>query len=282
MVAVVNLGESVLAQPPGQRGMQVGRRRKLNVFRRVTFTIFGLFFFLPLLAMARFSLEGTKLGTWSLSGWQQIGTSPGLLGAIEITLELAVITCAVILVLVVPTTIWIRLRVQWFARFFEFLCLLPLSIPAIVLVVGLIPIYNKIEHYSTSALQLFWVYVILVLPYTYRSLSAGLGAIDAKTLSEAARGLGASWPTVMLRVIVPNIWPSILNALLLTSALVLGEFPVAEILNDINLQVALFNISRATANASVLFATSTASLLFAFVLLLILSYVGRRRRRARS
>jgi putative spermidine/putrescine transport system permease protein len=283
VVAVNVLGDGALADPSASPpGMQVGRRKRLNLFRWVTFTIFGLFFFLPLLAMIRFSLEGKKAGTFSATAWRQIPSTPGLLSAIEITLELAVITCAVILVLLVPTMIWIRLRVQWISRIFEFLCLLPLTIPAIVLVVGLQPIYNKIEHYSVSALQLFWVYVILALPYAYRSLSAGLTAIDATTLSEAARSLGASWFTVILRVIVPNMWQAIINALLLTSALVLGEFTIAEILNDITLQVALFNISRATANAGVLFSTSTAALLFAFALLLILSYVGRRRRRGRA
>ena len=283
MAAITSLGESAPApQTARPRGMQIGRRRRLNLFRYVTFTIFGLFFFLPLFAMVRFSLEGKQAGTFSLSAWTQIGSTPGLVSAIEITLELAVITCAVVLVLLVPTMIWIRLRVQWISRIFEFLCLLPLTIPAIVLVVGLQPIYNKIEHYNVSALQLFWVYVILALPYAYRSLSAGLTAIDATTLSEAARSLGASWSTVILRVIVPNMWQAILNAMLLTSALVLGEFTIAEILNDVNLQVALFNISRATANAGVLFSTSTAALLFAFALLLILSYVGRRRRRGRA
>ena len=128
--------------------MQARRRRRLNAFRYVVFTVFGLFFLLPLLAMARFSLEGAKLGTWSLSAWRQIASYqntgiPPLLSAIEITLELAVITCVVMLVLLVPTMIWIRLRVQWLARTVEFLCLLPLTIPAIVLVVGLGAIYNK-------------------------------------------------------------------------------------------------------------------------------------------
>jgi putative spermidine/putrescine transport system permease protein len=87
----------------------------------------------------------------------------------------------------------------------EFLCLLPLTIPAIVLVVGLGPIYNKIQHYSVSALMLFWIYVILALPYAYRALAAGLNAIDVTTLSEAARSLGASWFTVIVRVIAPNM-----------------------------------------------------------------------------
>ena len=263
----------------GPRGMQAGRRKRLNLFRYVVFTVFGLFFLLPLLAMARFSLQGAKLGTWSLAAWQQIASYQGLLSSVELTLELAAITCVVVLVLMVPTMIWIRLRVQWMSRAFEFLCLLPLTIPAIVLVVGLAPVYNRIRHYQVSALMLFWAYVILALPFAYRALSAGLNAIDVKTMSEAARSLGASWFTVMFRVVAPNMRQAILNALLLSSALVLGEFTIASLLLYVNLQVALYNISRETPNAGVLFSTSTASLLFAFVLLLILSYVGRRRSR---
>ena len=280
MAAITSVGETPLAeQGPRRRGMAAGRRRKLNLFRYVVFTLFALFFLLPLYAMVRFSLEGKKPGTFSVTAWTQIVSYPGLLSAIEITLELAVITCAVVLVLLVPTMIWIRLRVRGFSRAFEFLCLLPLTIPAIVLVVGLGPIYNRIEHYNLSALQLFWVYVVLALPYAYRALATGLDAIDVTTLAEAARSLGASWFTVMWRIIVPNMRAAILNALLLTAALVLGEFTLAEILNYINLQVALFNISRETANAGVLFSTSAAALLFGFVLLLILSFVGRRRSR---
>ncbi|MGO8888630.1 MAG: ABC transporter permease subunit [Streptosporangiaceae bacterium] len=284
MAAVTSLGETPIAPPARRpRGMQARRRRRLNAFRYVVFTVFGLFFILPLLAMARFSLEGATLGSWSLSGWRQIASYqntgiPPLLSAIEITLELAVITCVVTLVLLVPTMIWIRLRVQWLARTVEFLCLLPLTIPAIVLVVGLGPIYNRIQHYSLSALMLFWVYVILALPYAYRALAAGLSAIDVTTLAEAARSLGASWFSVIVRVIAPNMWQAILNALLLTAALVLGEFTIAYLLLYTNLQEELYAISRNTPNASVVFSTSTAALLFAFALLLILSYVGRRRR----
>jgi len=284
MAALTSVGETPLAAPTKrQRGMQTRRRLRLNIFRYVVFTVFGLFFALPLLAMLRYSLEGAKLGTWSVKAWKQIasyqGTGiPPLISAIEITLELAVITCAVMLVLLVPTMVWVQLRVRWLARTIEFLCLLPLTIPAISLVVGLGEIYNKIQRFSLSALMLFWVYVILALPYAYRALAAGLSAIDVTTLSEAARSLGASWFTVIVRVIVPNMWQGILNALLLTAALVLGEFTIAQLLLYNNLQVELYSISRNTPNAGVLFSTSFAALLFAFVLLLILSYAGRIRR----
>ncbi len=284
MAAVTAIDETPAAAPTGrQSGMHARRRRRLNIFRYVVFVLFGAFFILPLLAMLRFSLEGDKLGTWSLTAWKQIASYQGsgippLISSIEITLELAVITCAVMLVLLVPTMIWVQLRVRWLARTMEFLSLLPLTIPAIVLVVGLGQIYNRLQHLSLSALMLFWVYVILALPYAYRALAAGLGAIDVTTLSEAARSLGASWFTVMVRVIVPNMWQGILNALLLTAALVLGEFTIAYLLLYNNLQVELYSISRNTPNAGVLFSTSFAALLFAFVLLLILSYAGRRRR----
>jgi putative spermidine/putrescine transport system permease protein len=283
MAAVTSLGETPLAAPARRpRGMQAGRRRRLNLFRYVVFTVFGLFFLLPLLALLRFSLEGNTLGTWSAAAWKQIVSyqgPPPLLSAVEITLELGVLTSVVTLALLVPTMIWIRLRVQWISRAFEFLCTLPLTIPAIVLVVGLAPVYNKIRHFELSALMLFWAYVILALPYAYRALSAGLNSMDVKTLSEAARSLGARWFTVMFRVIAPNMWQAILNALLLSAALALGEFTIAYTLLYTNLQVELFSISRNTPNASVIFSTSLAALIFAFILLLIVSYAGRRRRR---
>jgi putative spermidine/putrescine transport system permease protein len=281
VAAVTSLGETPLAGAAarGPQGMQRKRRRRLNAFRYVVFTVFGVFILLPLLALFRYSLEGKTLGTWSLAAWKQIVSYPGLASGVELTLELAVITSVVMILLLLPTMIWIKLRVQWMSRLFEFLCLLPLTIPAIALVVGLAPIYNRIQHYSLSALQLFWVYVILALPYAYRALSSGLDTIDALTLAEAARSLGASWLTVMFRVIAPNMWQAILNALLLTSALVLGEFTIAYLLLFSTLQPTLYSISRNTPNAGVVFSTSMASLLFAFVLLTILSYAGRQRRR---
>jgi putative spermidine/putrescine transport system permease protein len=283
MAAVTSVGEAPLAAPARRpRGMQAGRRRRLNAFRYVVFAFFALFFLLPLLAMLRFSFEGSTLGTWSVAAWKQIASyqgPPPLLSSVEITLELAALTSVFTLVLLVPTMIWIRLRVQWLSPAVEFLCLLPLTIPAISLVVGLAPVYNKIRHYELSALMLFFAYVILALPYAYRALAAGLNAIDVKTLSEAARSLGARWFTVMFRVIAPNMRQAILNALLLSAALALGEFTIAYTLLYVNLQVELYSIDRNTPNASVIFSTSLSALVFVFILLLIVSYAGRRRRR---
>src|SRR5207244_1359143 len=120
-------------------------------------------------------------------------------------------------------------------------------------------------------------YVVLVLPYCYRAIDAGLGAIDVKTLTEAARSLGASWFTVMWRVIVPNISNAILNATLLSVALVLGEYTIANNLLYNNLQVELVHLARDNAGVSI--AVAVAALLFAFALLVVLAFVGGRPRR---
>ncbi|MDA8319719.1 MAG: ABC transporter permease subunit [Actinomycetota bacterium] len=274
-----------LTSPGAQQsrpGLRASQSRRLNAFRYLVFALAAVFFGLPMFALFRMSLLGSRPGTYSFAAWKQIGTYPGLLGSIELSLEISVITFALMILLLLPTMMWTRLRVPRFGRTLEFLCLLPLAIPAIVLVVGWAPEYNRIERFNLSGIMLIWAYVILVLPYTYRALSAGLNAIDVPTLSEAARSLGASWATVMTRIIAPNMWQAILNAALLSMSLTLGEFTVAYILGYNTFSVKLVSISRNSNNPVVVFAASAAGLLFTFLLLLILSYVGRRRRRRRA
>jgi putative spermidine/putrescine transport system permease protein len=235
----------------------------------------GLFFLVPIGAMFEFSTRGDTLNSpRNLDAWTAIVKVPELTDALSASLQLAAITSIAMLVLLLPTMVWVRLRIPQLNRIVEFICLLPLTVPAIALVVGMVPLYRWIgPNVSDSILTLSFAYLILVLPYTYRTLDAGLSAIDLKTLTEAARSLGAGWGTVMLRVVVPNMSSAILNACLLAVALVLGEFTIANLLNFENLQVAILYIGLVSANTSI--AVAVASLLFAFVLLMILSFVGR-------
>jgi len=259
--------------------MSRNRRLKLQVFRVVVFLVFGAFFLVPIGAMFEFSTRGSADNApRTLAAWQTIFQTPDLVAAILASLALAVITSVGMLLLLVPTMIWVRLRLPRLNRVVEFLCLLPLTIPAIVLVAGLAPEYRWLSiNVSESILTLAFVYLVLVLPYTYRTLHTGLAAIDVKTLSEAARSLGAGWPMVMGRIIVPNMWSALLNACLLSVAVVLGEFTVANLLNYENLQVAIFLVGKANGGVSI--AVAVASLMFAFILLVILSFFGRSRAR---
>jgi putative spermidine/putrescine transport system permease protein len=176
--------------------------------------------------------------------------------------------------------VWVQLRLPGLRPLVEFICLLPLTIPAIVLVVGLAPVYAWVNYFlGGSSLTLTFAYTILVLPYAYRAIDAGLSAIDVRTLAEAARSLGASWATVMWRVVLPNIRQAVLSAAFLTVALVLGEFTIASLLNRENLQVAINLLGKSSATMSV--AVSLAALVLAFVLLMLLSLFGERRKASR-
>ncbi|GLY14369.1 ABC transporter permease subunit [Kineosporia rhizophila] len=278
VTALVPETEKPTERGPGLRARSAKRAR---VTRALLMVPFALFFAVPLLALVEFSTRATDLyGERTLEAWRAIGDNPELLTALRDSLLLALLTSVVALALLVPTMVWVRLRLPKLQRVVEFLCLLPLTIPALVLVVGLGPIYLWIAYftpdaYDSSPLVLVFVYVVLVMPYMYRSLDAGLQAIDVRTLSEAARSLGAGWFTVMVRVILPNITSAVLNASLLAVALVLGEFTVASLLNYDNLQVAI-NL-QAQASVGVAVALSAAALAFVFVLLFALSFVGRRR-----
>jgi len=163
----------------------------------------------------------------------------------------------------------------------EFICLLPITIPAIVLVVGLAPVYRVVSSiFGSGVWTLAFAYGILVLPYAYRAIQANLDSIDVKTLSEAARSLGASWGTVLFRVIVPNLRRGLLAASFISVAVVLGEFTIASLLNRINLQTALLVVNKADPYIAVIFALL--ALVFAFLLLVIIGRLGSARRKDNS
>jgi putative spermidine/putrescine transport system permease protein len=262
-------------------GLRARRARRQRIFRWTVLAVLGALFLLPLVAMLEFTVRGDG-GAWSLlADWPRLSrTYPDLAEGILASLSQALLTVLLMLALLVPTAIWVRLRLPGLRPLVEFLCLLPLTIPAIVLVVGLAPVYAWVTYFlGGSSLTLTFAYTILALPYAYRALDAGLSAIDVRTLAEAARSLGAGWFTVIVRVVLPNIRSAVLSAAFLTVALVLGEFTIASLLNRTNLQVAINLLGKSSATMSV--AVSLAALLLAFVLLLLLSLVGDRRKVSR-
>jgi putative spermidine/putrescine transport system permease protein len=243
----------------------------------VLLALFAIFFLLPLYAMADFSTRKLVGSGRTLSAWKNLVQDGQLYHAIIISLLLALFTVVLMLLILVPTMIWVRLRAPWAKKLVEFVCLLPLTIPALVIVVGLQGVYAWVTYFfGESALTLTFVYTVLVLPFSYRAIDAALSAIDLQTLTEAARSLGAGWATTILRIVVPNIWSGVLSAAFISIAVVLGEYTVASLSGYQNLAVVIVLIGKADGPTSV--AASLATLLFGFVLLSILSLLTRRRR----
>ncbi len=250
-----------------------------RAFRAVLLVAFAAYFFVPLLAMFDFSTQvrGSAPGrTWD--NWEFMFTDEDLRSSILASLLLALFTVVLMVALLVPTMIWVRLRVPKAKKLIEFLCLLPLTIPALVIVVGINNVYSWVTYLlGDSALVLTFAYVVLVLPYSFRAVDASLSAIDASTLSEAARSLGAGWFTVIVRIIMPNITGGILGAAFISVALVLGEYVFASLLHFDTLPVAMAALYKSNGPAAM--AAALASMLVVSVLLVGLTFLSRDRHR---
>lgn len=247
--------------------------------RWVIGAVVGLVFVIPFFATFVFTLSSPD-GSLSFDRWLALFDPANVRRYAPIwtglanSLILAGVTVLIVLFLFTPTMVLVALRFPQLRRVFEFVALLPLTIPAIVLVVGLAPIYLQIGRtVGTGAWTLAFAYGILVLPFTYRSIQASIDAIDVKTLSEAARTLGAGWVAVLVRVIAPNLRQGLLAASLISVAVVLGEFTIASILNRQVLQTGLVVINRQDAYAAAIF--TLLALAFAFALLLVIGRAAR-------
>ncbi|MCC6863974.1 MAG: ABC transporter permease subunit [Rhodobacteraceae bacterium] len=199
--------------------------------------IFGaLFFLLPLIGMTEFSLK-MRRGVYSFDAYIKVFEDPTFFATFGYSLTLAVITILFGIMLVMPTAYWVRLKLPQARPVVEFITLLPLLIPAIVIVFGYIRLYNTSSWLPLTGsaigtdILLTMGYVTLAMPNMYRAVDTGLRTIDVVTLTEAAQSLGAGWFTIMMRVILPNVLVGVLSGAFLTLAIVIGEFTMAALLN---------------------------------------------------
>lgn len=255
------------------------RRRRPRLWRVTILVLAAIYFIGPQVAAVRFSLvqqDGkTGFGNYSAALHDSaLGTS------LLQSLEIAALTTAIMLVLMVPTVVWVRLRLPRLALYVETVSVLPIVIPPIVMAAGLASLQShapaSVDNvlFSSALTALTPFYVILALPFAYRSLDVGVRSIDLRTLVDAARSLGAGWTTLLIHVILPNLRTAVLTAVSLTVALVLAEVVIAEVLLYPTYPVQLVNTGQSLAGEAV--ALSVLSLLITWLLLLAISYVGNR------
>ncbi len=228
-----------------------------RVFRWIYLTLLGIFFAVPMLAMARFAFQSVpvalltpdKLFTgWSIEPLMNALTDTQALNAARISVTLAILSILINLVLLIPLAIVTEIKAPKLRPVLTAVTLLPWVVPPIALVVGVSATFRaSAPWFLASIYSLVPFYALWALPFTYRALDAGLQAINAKTLYEAARSMGASFTTTVFKVLLPNMRASIVAAATLTAALVLGEFAFASLLLKETLPTYLVNFQRSDA-----------------------------------
>jgi putative spermidine/putrescine transport system permease protein len=210
--------------------------RRLPVGSIIIVVFAALYFLVPLYAALQFSLQ-MKRGELSLAAYESVLQSDVFLGALTFSLVASLAAIVAGSVLVVPTVYWVRLRLPKLRPVIEFISLLPLIIPSVVLVFGQIRMFGSssilpltVSDAGTNFL-LIAGYVVLSLPYMFRAVDNGMATIDIRTLTEAAESLGASRFRLIVEIIFPNIRAAIVSGAFLTLSICLGEFTIASLLN---------------------------------------------------
>ena len=214
-------------------------------------------------------------------------TDPDLSTTLIFSLELALATTLLAVVLVTPTAYWVQMRLPKARPLLDFLSLIPFAMPAIVLSVGLIEVYNGTNSPIVNVLSLGIVpllanlkivntppllvcaYVIISLPFVYRPIDNSLRAINTTVLTEAAYSLGSGWWRTFLTVILPNIFPGVISAALLVFSTVMGEFTIASLFGLYSFPIYLNNTGQNDPHKAAILSV----LSFIFTLLCVLGII---------
>lgn len=191
----------------------------------------ALYFLIPLGATFYWSLRAEK-DVLGFEAYRRLFDDSNFWPAFTQSVVNAVAAILLSLLIIVPTAYWVTLKLPRLRPVVEFITLLPFVIPAVVLVFGLIRLYGRpplllTATYDSSRVLLVCAYAALSFPYMFRSVDNGLRAMDVRSLTEAAQSLGAGWPTILRRVIFPNLRVALLSGALLTFAIVIGELTIA-------------------------------------------------------
>ncbi len=210
---------------------------------KVVLILLTIYFLTPLITTLVFALSDGN--NFSMQGLNGVFSDPDFTQSLLISLELSLASTLMTIVLIAPTVYWVQMRLPRARIIMDILALVPFAVPAIVMAFGLIEVYanatplvnilslglvpflsNVLNIYNTPQL-LACSYVIVSLPFAFRPIDNNLRAINTNVLSEAASSLGCGWWRTFLTIILPNIWPGIISASLLTFSTAMGEFTLA-------------------------------------------------------
>jgi putative spermidine/putrescine transport system permease protein len=208
----------------------------------------ALYFLVPLGATFYWSLRA-EADTLGFEAYRRLFDDANFWPSFTESLINAIAAIVLSLLIIVPTAYWVTLRLPKLRPVVEFITLLPFVIPAVVLVFALLRLYGRpplllTATYDSSRVLLICAYTALSFPYMFRSVDNGLRAMDVRSLTEAAQSLGAGWPTILRRVIFPNLRVALLSGALLTFAIVIGELTIALFLAQQTFGPYMANLTR--------------------------------------
>ena len=194
-----------------------------------------IFLMLPLVVTVAASFTSSAVYTlpppdWSLRWYETLARRSGLLDAVMLSLNLALVSTAASLVLGTAAAMAVvrgRFRGKEAIATFT---VSPLMMPGLVVGVALLQFLRE-AGLRDAYWSLLLAHVVITLPFIMRTLLAAMHAFDFSLL-EAARTLGMSYPRAVLRVLVPGLAPAFLTGGLFAFLASMDNYPISIFLTD--------------------------------------------------
>lgn len=191
----------------------------------------GITLFIPLMVIALWAFYDPSVGwfppdilprSFSLSVWREVLADKNILPAAALSIFISLVVTALGAVLAFPTA-WALAQSSFkFKRAVEIFILAPMIVPGIVVAVSLGEIFFRF-HLAGTVLGIILVQTVGTLPLMIRILTATLEGIPNELIL-AARTLGASPGTAVLRIAMPLAMPGFFAGGLLSFIASFEEF----------------------------------------------------------
>ena len=212
---------------------RVERLARAGMWLATIFTV--IFLMTPLVVTVAASFGSSSVFTlpppdWSLRWYDKLATTRGLLPSLLTSLEVAAFSTVVALVLGTLCAIaLVRGRFPGRDGIATFL-VSPLMLPGLVVGIAMLQGF-KVAGLREAYSSLLLAHVIITLPYIVRTVLAALSLFDF-SLIDAARTLGCSYPTAIVRVLVPALGPAFLTSGMFAFLASMDNYPISIFFTD--------------------------------------------------
>lgn len=252
--------------------------RGATLQRALPHTVLGVFLvgaLLPLASVGVFGFTNVRDG-FTIEPVLTLLASDTAVRPIMNTVVLTLLTVLVGYALVIPSLVWMHLRAPRALPIAETASLLPYVIPAIALVGGVNLVLRPLAPgFFVSLFSLVPFYVLITLPFMFRTIDSGLRSLDLRTLMRASESLGSGAIRTFCTVVLPNLWPAILSGALLVIMMASGELVMAQLMLHRTFPTLLIELGQSQVRLAA--ALSFLSILGSWALIGLLLWFGRRR-----
>lgn len=204
-------------------------KKDFRLFKYSSMFLMLLFFYLPIIIMVIFSFNSTKSLThfsgFSTRWYSQLFNNREMVAAVRVSLSIALISTVVSTIVGTLTAIGLVHSKKVVRNVILQINNLPIMNPEIVTAIGLMLLFIAFKI-PKGFITMLLAHIAFSIPYVILTILPKLRKLDPN-LGDAAMDLGATPSQALVKVILPQITPSIISAALLAFTMSFDDFVIS-------------------------------------------------------